>query len=308
MNKTLILGTLTAVGLCGAIACSDNNNNTSTDGGTPNADSGAPGGNTDAGTPSSNDGGTPGTDGGTGGTQTAFWANLTAAQETPAPTSSVAVGIAIIKLNADKTLTYNVSTNAVGVTAAHIHLAPAGMSGGVQFALTPANGTKTNFQGTTAALTNDQLTALNAQNLYVNVHTTVDMGGATRGQIVPASAIFKASINGTSEVPPTTSTSTGAASFAITADKTAFAYIITDDVASPTAAHIHKGAAGASGGVAVGLFPQAGANAANLFGTATFASVSNATAADFASSGLYVNIHTAANPGGDIRGQIVPNN
>jgi hypothetical protein len=63
-----------------------------------------------------------------------------------------------------------------------------------------------------------------------------------------------------------------------------------------TAAHIHRGAAGAPGGVAYPL---------SFSGTA-FSGVVTLTLSDEAlllNGGLYVNVHTAANSGGEIRGQ-----
>ena len=78
----------------------------------------------------------------------------------------------------------------------------------------------------------------------------------------------------------------------------------------PTMAHIHLGAAGVSGPILVWLCglgsPDAGVVAAHpcvspVTGVVT---VSAALRSDFAKQKLYVNIHTAKNPGGEIRGQL----
>jgi hypothetical protein len=68
-----------------------------------------------------------------------------------------------------------------------------------------------------------------------------------------------------------------------------------------TAAHFHTGEAGKNGGIAVPIF--AGAAAKSPFeGSAT---LTDAQAADLMAGKLYVNIHTAANKAGEIRGQVL---
>jgi hypothetical protein len=68
-----------------------------------------------------------------------------------------------------------------------------------------------------------------------------------------------------------------------------------------TAAHFHTGEAGKNGGIAVPIF--AGAAAKSPFeGSAT---LTDAQATDLMAGKLYVNIHTAANKAGEIRGQVL---
>jgi hypothetical protein len=65
-----------------------------------------------------------------------------------------------------------------------------------------------------------------------------------------------------------------------------------------TAAHIHMGARGKSGGVVV---PLCGPCKSGVTGTAT---VTTALRSAFTKHLLYVNVHTAKNPDGEIRGQL----
>ncbi len=65
------------------------------------------------------------------------------------------------------------------------------------------------------------------------------------------------------------------------------------------AAHIHLGAMGKAGGVAVAL---CGPCTSGMTGTAV---VSAALLAKMQKHGTYVNVHTAKNPDGEIRGQVV---
>lgn len=111
---------------------------------------------------------------------------------------------------------------------------------------------------------------------------------------------YKATLNGMNETPANASTATGSATF--TYNKTT--YILTGTITftgfTPTAAHIHKGASGVAGEV---VFP---------LGTAPFTSPINFTSAvlnatqqaDLQNGLYYVNIHSAAFPGGEIRGQL----
>ena len=65
-----------------------------------------------------------------------------------------------------------------------------------------------------------------------------------------------------------------------------------------TAAHIHLGKKGTSGNVVV---PLCGPCKSVMSGSAT---ISAALKADFKKHLLYVNVHTAKNPNGEIRGQL----
>lgn len=70
-------------------------------------------------------------------------------------------------------------------TACHVHQAPAGSGGGVTFGLTltPSGTTAGDFNGS-GTLDAGEETALLANGMYVNVHTTFAGGGEIRGQIL----------------------------------------------------------------------------------------------------------------------------
>jgi hypothetical protein len=126
--------------------------------------------------------------------------------------------------------------------------------------------------------------------------------GATIAFAGPAfAAKMKATLDGKSEVPPTTSTATGTADIDYDAATKKLSWKLTySGLTGPaTAAHFH-GPAGPTdkAGVAVAI-PNAGTSPVE--GSAT---LTDAQAADLEAGKYYVNIHTAANPGGEIRGQV----
>jgi len=118
----------------------------------------------------------------------------------------------------------------------------------------------------------------------------------------PASAEkLKATLDGKSEVPATTTSGTGTADLNYDAASKKLSWTVTySGLSGPaTAAHFHGPAeAGKNAGVAVAI-PNAAASPVK--GEAT---LTDAQAADLLGGKYYINIHTAANPGGEIRGQV----
>ena len=112
---------------------------------------------------------------------------------------------------------------------------------------------------------------------------------------------YKADLTGASEVPPTSSKATGSvtASYDTTSKKLTWSGTYSGLTGEATGAHFHGPAeAGKIAGVAVPL-PTA---KTPLEGSAV---LTDAQAADLADGKWYVNVHTAANPDGEIRGQVV---
>lgn len=112
---------------------------------------------------------------------------------------------------------------------------------------------------------------------------------------------MKATLDGKAEVPPNTSAATGTAELDYDPASKKLSWKVTySGLSGPaTAAHFHGPAeAGKNGGVAVAI-PNAGTSPVS--GSAT---LTDAQAADLVAGKYYINIHTAANPGGEIRGQV----
>ena len=101
------------------------------------------------------------------------------------------------------------------------------------------------------------------------------------------------------EVPPVTTTATGTGTITIAADKSVSGSVKTTGVEG-TAAHIHLGAMGKNGPPVITLTKGAD-------NTWTVPAGSKLTDAQYESAkagDLYVNVHSAANKGGEIRAQL----
>jgi hypothetical protein len=113
---------------------------------------------------------------------------------------------------------------------------------------------------------------------------------------------MKATLDGASQVPPNTSAGKGTADIDYDPASKKLSWKLTySGLSGPaTAAHFHGPAeAGKNAGVMV---PITGATSSPAEGSAT---LTDAQAADLMAGKMYINVHTAANPGGEIRGQVM---
>lgn len=118
-----------------------------------------------------------------------------------------------------------------------------------------------------------------------------------------AAVTYKANLAGNAEVPPVNSQARGTAQVsADTASNQVSWRVEYAGLSGPaTAAHIHCGAApGANAGVAV---PMGNNPPSPITGSGA---MTPAQMQQLQAGQCYVNVHTAANPGGEIRGQLTP--
>ncbi len=236
---------------------------------------------------------------------TRFTASLSG---TAAGNGSTGFGLGTVDLNGD-VLTYDVAyTGLSGApTVAHVHLpASTGGSGGPAFNLTAIGGLGTTGRyAASVTLTLAQKTAVLAGLAYFNIHTVANGGGEIRGQIMPVAQ--KVILSGAAERPTgNASTAFGVGALTIIGNELAFNISYQGLTAPATAAHFHGAADGAgTAGVITNLSSGFGTlgRAGTLAGRVT---LTPAQYLAFADGRVYVNIHNANFPGGEIRGQVAP--
>lgn len=131
--------------------------------------------------------------------------------------------------------------------------------------------------------------------------------------------IFRATLSGAEEVPPVDTATTGEVKFKVDRMMTQIEFDLRlhdgVDLMAVAGAHIHCAPAGVNGPVVVflaGAVPGGFDGEVRLRATVTEANIVNtacgATLAELVQSmqagNTYVNVHTTANPGGEVRGQI----
>ena len=120
-----------------------------------------------------------------------------------------------------------------------------------------------------------------------------------------ASALYAADVKvtlaGDQEVPPVTTSASGSGTITVGDDKSVSGSVTTTGITG-TMAHIHTAAAGKNGPVAIPLSKSGDAGWAVAAGTKMTYDQYKA----FKAGDLYVNVHSAAHPGGEIRGQLKP--
>lgn len=239
-----------------------------------------------------------------------FSASLAGAFEKPNAVTTAGTGTGLFALEG-QTLLFNVGYTGLSGTAtlAHIHgPADVNTAAGVMIDLKPFNGGAFGTHGTlsgSVVLTADQRAALLAGRTYVNVHTEANKPGEIRGQIAPVLSI--ATLNGANEKPTAvTTTGAGTGHFLLAGNQLRFNVTYRALSGAATLAHIHGPAdENTAAPVMVDLAPfNGGAFGASgaLGGTLT---LDAASLPAFIAEQTYVNVHTAANKPGEIRGQVI---
>jgi hypothetical protein len=237
-----------------------------------------------------------------------YAATLSGAQEVPAVTTA-ATGLGTFNLSQDQTkLKFRVVYSGLSgaATLSHFHTGAVGTSGPVIVDLAPYR-TGNVIEGEitpTAAF----LTALNAGQIYVNIHTAANPGGEIRGQVLPTvrALAHDARLDGSQMVPAVTTTGKGVAVLRLntTLDTLRLSISHTDLSGPPTNIRLFANEAGVANSTATQIATVAiPAGTPNSFGL-TLTGLTPAGINLFLSGGANVVLTTAANPNGEIRGQV----
>ena len=112
---------------------------------------------------------------------------------------------------------------------------------------------------------------------------------------------IQVTLSGAQEVPPVTTAATGFGTITVGDDKSVSGSVTTSGVVG-VAAHIHDGAPGKNGPVIVPMTKSSD----NTWSIPPGAKFTDAQYDSFKAGNLYVNVHSAANKGGEIRGKLKP--
>ena len=266
----------------------------------------------------------------------AFAATLTGAQEVPQrPSSATGSGTVVIQ-SSTRLMTATLTTIGIAGTDAHIHQAAAGVNGPIIFPLTETV-RGSGIWTARAVLTEAQYNAFRIGDFYFNVHSINFANGEIRGQIlsqqpgttptgatntststssstgttnvgiglnpfVTSTATFLAALRGSHEMPPTASIALGSGTVLINPVNRQLTAAVTTSGIAGTAAHIHEAAPGTNGPIIIPLIESG-------TGSGTWTASATLTEAQFntlQAGNLYFNVHSAAFPNGEIRGQILP--
>ncbi|HWY72272.1 MAG TPA: CHRD domain-containing protein [Burkholderiaceae bacterium] len=132
-------------------------------------------------------------------------------------------------------------------------------------------------------------------------HSILTLAVFVTGALASAIAIgadVNVRLTGANEVPPVQTSASGQGKFTVADDGALSGRISTTGVAA-TVAHIHTGAAGMKGPPIVPLTKQG-----DTFEVPAGAKLNAEQMKAFKAGELYVNVHSAANPGGEIRAQL----
>jgi hypothetical protein len=144
------------------------------------------------------------------------------------------------------------------------------------------------------------------------VATSIGLAESCGSSTAPAAKTFAATMTGAKQIPAVSTSATGTATFTDNTTSIDYAINVTG-ITAVNASHIHLGDATTNGAIIINLFIPATAtgtvNGSLATGTIT-ATTNPAVSLDslrvlFTNGKAYVNVHTNANPGGEIRGQVV---
>jgi hypothetical protein len=136
-----------------------------------------------------------------------------------------------------------------------------------------------------------RLTLLAAAVVLASCSTMHGMMGSSSSQQV--------ALSGAQETPPVQTSASGSGTVTVNPDRTVSADITVTGM-SATAAHIHEGAMGVAGKVIVPLTKEGD----NHFVAPAGAKLTEQQYEAYKAGKLYVNVHSAQHPGGEVRAQL----
>ncbi len=249
-----------------------------------------------------------------------FLARLAGAHQA-VPVATSAQGLVLVELSgAQLTLTgsfYNLSSALSNTTAsAALYFGDAGEEGAMTIALDPQLETDRRSgifeaRGNTFTLIAEQLRALKTGGLYLNLLTAKYPAGELRGQILPeANAFFSANLSANNLVSPVASSGRGTCFASLTGPRLTVSgsFNALHAAFNPNLAAMQRGAVDENGPAEIMLAaissPDSASGVFELRDN-TF-TLTDEQAVALHEGKFYINIPSAAFPGGELRGQLLP--
>lgn len=226
--------------------------------------------------------------------QSLFRATLDGTQELP-PVVTLAGGWANVTLNTSTGVaTYDLRTWGLSGTAAHFHNSDTSIE-------VSLSGGPTIWSGASLPMSAGQMADMQTGTWYVNVHTVGIPNGEIRGVLRPRPNQFGARLNAAQEIPINGTLATGTATATLNANGT-LTYSVTVSGMTGTAAHFHLAPFGSPVPASIQVSLMGGP----MTWSGTSLPLVPEQIEDLQTRQWYVNVHSAAFPGGQIRGQLVP--
>lgn len=120
-------------------------------------------------------------------------------------------------------------------------------------------------------------------------------------KIAESAEAIKVTLSGDQQVPPVSTSASGSGTIAVSSDQSVSGTVTVSGMEA-TAAHIHDGARGQNGPVIIPLTKTS----ENTWAVPSGAKLTDAQYKSYLAGNLYVNVHSAAHKGGEIRAQVNP--
>jgi hypothetical protein len=191
------------------------------------------------------------------------------------------------------------------LSGAHLHVGQTGASGGVVVDITGSISGNV-IAGVISNPSASLIDSMNSGSIYLNVHNSMFPNGEIRGQLLNSSRYlyFDAAINGAQQVPAVATTATAVSVIKINAslDSLWIDAAVDGISGSIMSAHFHSGNPGINGPVELDLTPYINGN--RISGTITGSMLTPELFGEMLEGAIYINLHTAGFPNGEIRGQV----
>jgi hypothetical protein len=200
----------------------------------------------------------------------------------------------------EDTLHYDItlkSLNEDDITGAHFHLGQIGKDGDVLEAI-KFDGLKSKG---TWEMSESEMKSMILGDVYINVHTTDNPAGELRGQVwLKSNHIYSSMLSGSAENPAVETSAAGVGVFMMADNWLRYDITTTALSGGITGAHIHKGGINENGDV------EATLSFNDNHSRGVWMNLSADQKKWLMMGNYYVNVHTDANAGGELRGQIMP--